>query len=105
MKGSGLVRIVGPMVPHTRKYRFQFGSGQAMTRKSKSAKRYGKAWGGKQKVAMSIHEATIKTMSGKYRGFKFSDAWVNVGELNTKGSTPVNRVPTVTISQKKRGRI
>jgi hypothetical protein len=82
------VRIVGPMVAHSRKYRWLF-QGRAP----------------KTKKPTDLHNAVIRRMKSKYRSLSFYDYWVNTRELNVTGFTSVNRIPTISISMKRKGRI
>lgn len=80
------VRIVGPMVAHTRKYQWLFGGKKP-----------------KMKTPKTIHQMTAQRMRSKYKMLHFVDPWVDTRDLNPKYKTRVKRVPSLTIIAKRKG--
>lgn len=90
------IRIVGPLVEYTRKYRFLNSSGGRLTRLSKAKRNRGQ----KVRVSASIHEIVIAQMKRRYPMLRWSDDWIPAARLRF-----VDRVPTVTVRSQTRGRL
>lgn len=102
--GMGLM-VVGPMVAHTRKYRFFDRAGRKMQRQSK-AKKYAAriAAGQKIMVGRSIQTMVVSILKKKYRALRISEVWINVPDLNPAGKSSVDKIPAIYIGSRK-GRI
>lgn len=96
--GMGLM-IVGPMVAHTRKYRFFHSSGKRMTRVSRNKKYAHLA--GPVMVGKSIHEVVEMKLRRLYRALKISEVWIDVPNLNPAGQSSVDKVPAIYIGSRK----
>ena len=99
--GMGLM-IVGPMVAHTRKFRFFDRTGKRMMRKTRAKKYANSSTPGM--VGRSLHEMVVSSIKKKYRALKVSEVWVDVPNLNPAGKASVTKVPALYIGSRK-GRI
>jgi hypothetical protein len=94
-KPGTALRIVGPRVPHTRKYQWMVG-GKGFTRTNRKTKAV---------TAMTLYEGVVRQVKRRYKTLTISEGWVNVPNLNTSGRTTVNRMPGIRIGGKKKGRL
>ena len=105
IKQGMALQIVGPMVAHTRKYRFFDRSGQRMQRQSRALPYASRiAAGQKIMVGRSLHEMVVSTIKKKYRALKVAEVWIDVPDLNPAGHSSVTKVPAIYIGSRK-GRI
>lgn len=103
--GVGLM-IVGPMVAHTRKYRFFDRSGNRMMRKTRAKKYANRVAAGQSiMVRQSLQELVVAKLKRQFRALNISEVWVDVPDLNPAGKSSVNKVPAIYIGSKRRGRI
>lgn len=103
--GVGLM-IVGPMVPHSRKFRFFDRSGKRMMRQTR-AKKYANrvAAGQKIMVRQSIQEIVVAKLKRQFRSLTIAEVWVPVPDQNPAGKSSVTKVPAIYIGSKRRGRL
>lgn len=103
---AGGFMVAGPLVPHTRKYRFVTPGGvEAKYRMSRNKKWKRLAAKDRPRVKRSLHEIVVTMMRRKYPGLGFAEAWIKVPNLNPSGKTPVNKIPTVMVWFKKKGAV
>lgn len=106
LRQSDVVRVVGPEVAWTRKYRWLRGAGARMSyRRSRDVRRYGAIAKHRPKVRRGLHEQAALTVRRRFRGLLIYEAWVDVPNLNAGGRVDVSRIPTVSIALPGKGRL
>lgn len=95
LKPDSVLRIVGPSVPHTRKYQWLVG-GKQFVRTSRKTK---------ATTAMSLYEGVVRQVKRRYKTLAISEGWVDVHNLNPGGRTAVTRMPGMRIGMPRRGRL
>ena len=95
LTAKSVLRIVGPTVPHTRKYNGWLAESK-FTRTNRKTK---------ATTAISLYEGVVRQVKRRYSTLTISEGWVDMPNLNPQGRTPVTRMPGLRIGIPRRGRL
>lgn len=101
---STALYVVGPLVPHTRKYQWYFGpGGPKQFRRSRALQYKNLKARDKPRVAYTIHQNAARAVQRKYPWLRITDIWVSTPNVNPSGKTAITRVPAVAILSRNKG--